>query len=70
MLINRIRNTYRELTGQFTPLEAVTTVAVRQPAANAGSYEKANVQARRQRRMRRLERRSAHNINGWTVRTW
>jgi len=70
MLMKRIRDTYREFTGQFMPVEAITTVAIQPSAANAGSFVRTDMQARRQRRQRRLERGSAHKVSGWTVRTW
>jgi hypothetical protein len=70
MLIEYIMDSYRELTGQVSPAQPVVTVRATRPAANADSYEKAGMQARRQRRQRRLARMGQHSINGWTVRTW
>jgi len=70
MLMDRIRNTYREFTGQFVAVEPITTVATVRSAANSSSFVRTEMQARRQRRQRRLERGAAHNISGWAVRTW
>lgn len=70
MLIEYLMDSYRELTGQVVPTQPVVTVSATRPAANADSYEKAGMQARRQRRQRRLARMGQHSINGWTVRTW
>jgi hypothetical protein len=70
MLINRIRDAYREFTGRISRATPITTVTVRRPAANAGNLAKSDMQARRHRRQRRLERVGYGRINGWTVRTW
>lgn len=70
MLIDTLMDSYRELTGQVRPAQPVVTVGASRPAANADSYEKAAMQARRHRRQRRLARMGQHGINGWTVRTW
>jgi len=70
MLINYLRESYREMTGQAVAAQPVVTVPTTRPAANADRFEKAKTQARRQRRQRRLGRNETHSINGWTVRTW
>jgi hypothetical protein len=70
MLINRIRDAYREITGRLTHAAPNTTVTIHRPAANAGNFAKSDMQARRHRRQRRLERVGHGRINGWTVRTW
>ena len=70
MLINRIRNTYRGMTGQIEPVAPVTMVPDHRPAANADSIVKADMGARRQRRQRSMARNTLHNVSGWTVRTW
>jgi len=70
MLIDTIRDVYRELTGRITPVEPLVMVPMHRPAANAGNFTKSNMQARRLRRQRRLERFERRRINGWTVRTW
>ena len=70
MLINMIRDAYREITGHIAPAAPITTVAIRRPAANAGNIVKTDMQARRHRRQRRMERVALRNVNGWTVRTW
>jgi hypothetical protein len=70
MLMNRIRDTYREITGYFEPAAPVTMVPDYRPAANADSITESDMQARRQRRQRRLGQFSQRNISGWAVRTW
>jgi hypothetical protein len=70
MLIDYLKESYRELTGQVIPTQPVVTVSSTRPAANADSFEKTGVQARRHRRQRRLDRMGQSSINGWTVRTW
>ena len=70
MLMNRIRDAYREFTGRIAPAAPITRVAIRRPAANAGNIAKVDMQARRHRRQRRIERLALRSANGWTVRTW
>ena len=70
MLMNKIRNAYRELTGQLMPLEPVTRVNVSRTAANASEFVKTDTQARRQRRLRRLDRSMGHHVDGWAIRSW
>jgi hypothetical protein len=70
MLMNRIRDTYREIIGYIEPAAPVTMVPGRRSAANAGSISKSDMQARRQRRQRRAAQAGMRNVSGWTVRTW
>jgi hypothetical protein len=70
MLIESIRDAYREFTGDLVPGEPVTTLPSHRPAANAGDFGTNEAQARRQRRQRRLERSSNHSVSGWKVRAW
>ena len=70
MLINRIRNTYRGMTGHIEPVAPVTMVPDHRPAANAANIVKTDVLARRQRRQRSVTRNTLRNVSGWTVRTW
>ena len=70
MLINSIRDAYREITGNIELVEPITTVPARRPAANASNFANTEMQARRHRRQRRMDRLERHSINGWTVRTW
>ena len=70
MLINVIRDAYREITGRITAVAPITTVTIRRPAANAGNIAKTDMQARRHRRQRRMDRVVLRSVNGWTVRTW
>lgn len=70
MLIEKLRETYREMTGQTVTAEPVTVYANYRTAANESRIERAAMQARRLRRQRRMERAGRRNISGWTVRTW
>jgi hypothetical protein len=70
MLIDRIVDSYRDMTGHTVQAQPVITVPVVRTAANAGHFEKSAMQARRQRRLRRMDRSGQRNINGWTVRAW
>ena len=74
MLMNRIRNTYRGITGYIEPTAPVTMVPSHRPAANADNIAQsdmhAEMQARRQRRQRRTGQSGLGNVSGWSVRTW
>lgn len=70
MLMDTIVKTYREMTGQVETAQPVVTLPIAQPAANAGSFDKAEMQIRRQRRMRRQVRAARRINHGWTVRAW
>ncbi|MBT8064225.1 MAG: hypothetical protein HKP03_06730 [Xanthomonadales bacterium] len=70
MLIDNIMKSYRDFTGRVELAQPVVTVPAILPAANAGSLAKAEMQARRLRRQRRMERTGGRGFTGWTVRTW
>ena len=70
MLMKRIRDTYREVTGQIEPVAPVSMVPRYRPAANADNIARSDMQARRDRRQRRMERAGMDNVSGWTVRSW
>jgi hypothetical protein len=70
MLMNRLRETYRGITGYIEPAAAITMVPVHRPAANADNIAKTDMHARRGRRQRRMERIALRNISGWMVRSW
>ena len=70
MLIERLRDVYREFINPVVNVEAISMDPASRPAANASSFEKNDLQARRQRRQRRLNRAVGQNMNGWAVRTW
>ncbi|MGA9574725.1 MAG: hypothetical protein WBS20_12345 [Lysobacterales bacterium] len=70
MLIKRIRNIYREITGYIEPATAITTVMNHRPAANADSITQSDMHARRQRRQRRTYQPGLRNVTGWTIRSW
>ena len=70
MLMNRIRDTYREVTGNIAPVATVTLVSDQLPAANADNITSADILARRQRRQRRSRMTGISNVSGWSVRSW
>ena len=70
MLMNRIRDTYRGITGYIEPAAPVTMVPDHRPAANAGNINKSDMLARRQRRNRRSGQAGMQNVSGWAVRSW
>jgi hypothetical protein len=70
MLINTIKNAYREFTGGLISEKPIRAIPARRPAANAGHFGKRPMQARRLRRQFRNERASSRRVNGWTVRSW
>jgi hypothetical protein len=70
MLMKTLMDTYRDMTRQVTPGQAVTTVPVSRPAANASRWINEETKGRRLRRQRRMERADSHRISGWSVRTW
>jgi hypothetical protein len=70
MLMNKLRATYRGITGYIEPTAPVTMVPGQRSAANAANITDSDMQARRQRRQRRTAQSGVCNVNGWTVRTW
>ena len=70
MLINRLKRSYREVLSQVEPVQAIVTVPVIRPAANSNNFSHSEMQARRQRRERRLARASQYVSGGWTARAW
>ncbi len=70
MLMKTLMDTYRDVTRQVTPAQAVTTVPVSRSAANASRWINEETKGRRLRRQRRMERADSHRISGWSVRTW
>jgi hypothetical protein len=70
MLIEKIRDVYREYINPVVSAEAITTIEAKRPAANAFQFETRDMQARRHRRQRRLNRSVANRIDGWAVRSW
>jgi hypothetical protein len=69
MLINKIRATYREITGYIEPAAPVTIIPGQRAAANTGSIGESEMLARSRRR-RRAGGAGLSNHVGWTVRTW
>lgn len=70
MLMQKLLQTYRDLTRQLAPAESVTTVSVERPAANANRWVDTTSRQRRQRRLRRSARVKPLSVNGWSVKTW
>lgn len=70
MLIEKIREVYREFIDPVVAIEPMKTNQASRRASNASDYSQSETEARRQRRQRRLERAASHRVNGWTVRTW
>jgi len=68
--MQKLLETYRDLTRQLAPAEAVTTVKVERPAANANRWVDTTSHQRRQRRARRNARVKPLYVSGWSVRTW
>lgn len=70
MLINSVRKIYRDWTGNVGRVQPVAKVATNRPAANANRFGNSEMQKRRLRRQRRLERTEHRCTHGWVVRTW
>ncbi len=70
MLMNKLRNTYREITGYIEPAAPVTIVPGQRSAANTGNIINSDMQARSQRRQRRSSQSGLSNVRGWSVRSW
>ena len=70
MLIEKIRDVYREYINPVVSAEAIMTIKAKRPAANECPFETSEIQARRHRRQRRLNRAVANKIDGWAVRSW
>lgn len=70
MLMNTIRRSYRDLVRHTSPVQPIVTVPGTRPAANASNFSEAEIQERRLRRQRRMNRSSLHSSSGWKVRAW
>ena len=70
MLINSIKNTYRDLIGRTELVQPTVSVPVNRPAANESVFTQSEMQTRRLRRVRRMDRMGQHASNGWKVRAW
>lgn len=70
MLIEKIREVYRDYINPVVTAEAITTIPANRPAANERLFEDEEMQARRHRRQRRMNRAMANRIDGWAVRSW
>jgi len=70
MLIERMRDVYREYVNPVVTAEEVKINRASRTAANANRFENNEMQARRHRRQRRTDRAAGNNIHGWAVRSW
>lgn len=70
MLINSVKKSYRDLIGRTELIQPIVSVPDTRPAANVSGFSRSDMQARRQRRERRMSRMVQHAGSGWTVRTW
>jgi hypothetical protein len=70
MLMKMLLDTYREVTRQVVPGQAVTAIEVQRAAANASRWINEETKGRRLRRARRLNRTESYRVGGWSVRTW
>lgn len=70
MLIEKVRDVYRELIKPVVTPESITKIPATRPAANSHRYADSDGLRRRQRRQRRLNRAAVNRIHGWAVRTW
>ena len=70
MLINSVRKIYREVTGKMERVQPVVRMPENGPAANARRYGDGEMQNRRLRRQRRLQRTEHRANHGWNVSTW
>ena len=70
MLIQKIREVYRDFIDPVVAVEPMKSARAESPASNASDYSRCQMKARRQRRNRRLGRAAAQNMHGWAVRTW
>jgi len=70
MLMNKIRSTYRGITGYIEPAAPVCIIPGQRSAANTANIIDSDMQARSQRRRRRSGQNGLSNVSGWTVRTW
>jgi len=70
MLMNRIMKSYRNFvspTGSVMPIVAATGI---RKAANTSSFGQTEMQARRQRRVRRMDYVTQRGSIGWRVSAW
>ena len=70
MLMKIVRESYREMTAAFAPQKPASTLGIQRPAANASSFTRTEVKAKRRGRLRRMNRNLSQHGSGWTVRTW
>jgi hypothetical protein len=71
MLIESKMESSRDRVGTTPPAASLNTTRLASAAAaNTGTFERDEVQARRLRRQRREERALRHNFGGWTARMW
>lgn len=70
MLINAIKQSYRDLMGLEDPKQAIVTVPVKRKAANADNYNPPRKRAVRQRRVSRMGFSNQQASTGWRISAW
>ena len=70
MLIRLLREGYHEMMAPFAQNRPVSTLEIQRQAANASTFIRSDVKAKRHGRLRRMNRSLSHNASGWKVRTW
>ena len=70
MLINTIKKSYREMLRHADTIQPIVKVANTHAAANSSNFSPSEVQNRRLRRQRRMDRHGQGGSIGWSVRTW
>jgi hypothetical protein len=71
MLIKSIMDSSPDRVGTAAPATSLNATRLASAAAaNTGTFERDEAQARRLRRQRREERALRHDFGGWTVRMW
>jgi hypothetical protein len=70
MLTENTSGLNQELVRHPAAGQAVGRLPANQEAANASHWARAEMQGRRQRRQRRMERANLQRVSAWTVRTW
>lgn len=70
MLMNKIRATFREITGYIEPAVPVTMIPGQRAATNTGNIAESEMLVRSRRRRRSAGETGLSNHSGWTVRSW
>ena len=70
MLMSTINQSFQDLFGRTDQAQPIVSVPVSRPAANESISNQSEMQARRQRRARRMEGAGQGGNLGWTIRSW